>query len=147
MIKRFKSVFEELNLKNSTRSVLLFPVFFLVRRIMVAYAVVYLESFISQMVVWLVQTLLAFAVLHNGNVLQSATQRRLETMNEAIMLALLNLILCFTDWMEDEYMKYQIGFVVILLTCSQIVISIAVILYSNLVELKTKCRQIRHARS
>jgi hypothetical protein len=65
------------------------------------------------------------------NPYESAFQRRMELFNEAMVTLIMYSIICFTDFIPDINIRYQLGYVSIILICIHFTVNVVVLLKTN----------------
>lgn len=141
---RFKrdygKLYEELNPQAGTK-ILLQPSFFLLRRLLLALAV----SSVGQTLIWQIYLMTAQIIIQiiiiGSNIYESRSKSNLEYFNEIILLFVLYTVFCFSPWIYDAEIKFNIGYLVILVVMLHIVVNLLLMLISTCKLLKTKCRR------
>lgn len=140
--KRVGSVYEELDIRKG-KKILIQPMFFLLRRLVLGYAVVYMnDNFAGQIMVIALQTLASAMVLSYVHAFKSMQRHRMEFFNEVVFLLILYTILCFSDWLGDEELQLKIGFVSCSLICIHLGLNFLLIIVTAVRMTKRRC-QIR----
>ena len=138
--KRVGTVYDELDLRKG-KKILIQPVFFLLRRIVLAYTIVYMkDNFAGQVIVIYLQTLASVIILSSVHAFESKQRHRMEFFNEAILLLILYTILCFSDWLDDEELQLKIGFVSCSLICFHFGLNFVISLITTVRFTKRRCR-------
>lgn len=138
--KKFGDVYE--GLKPTQKSVLAFPVYFIVRRILFMVAAFMLIQYvILQTGMMLVITLVAVVYILHTAPFESPLMNKLEVMNECATLILIYFLICFTEITDSTADKYQIGFLFVGGTILCISIHLYFIISDILGSLITSCKK------
>ena len=140
--KQVGTVYEELDIQKG-KKIFIQPIFFLLRRLALACAIVYMnDNFAGQIFVIALQTLASAMVLSYAQAFRSKQRHRMELFNEVVFLLILYTILCFSDWLGDEELQLKIGFVSCSLICIHLGLNFLLIIVTAVRSTKRRC-QIR----
>jgi len=110
--ERYGAVYE--GLKHCNRSVLLYPVIFVARRIIFGLVAVFFYDFVwLQLAIQIHLTIFAACYLVEFKPFSDPLVQKLEVFNEVVGLSMTNLLFCFTDLIHDEEMNYAVGYIFI----------------------------------
>ena len=117
MKDRVGAIYEELRLKSG-KAVLLQPSFFLVRRFVLAFAVVIChETLIAQIYLVWAQSIVTFFIIDFAGPYKTRAERIIGRFNETILILVLYTMLCFTYWITSIEIKLLIGYMACALVC------------------------------
>ena len=71
----------------------------------------------------------------------SRSKTNLEYFNEIILLFVLYTVFCFSPWIYDAEIKFNIGYLAILVVVLHLVVNLSLILTSTCKLMKMKCRR------
>ena len=138
MLQRFGSLYTDLRL-TAGKVVLLQPAFFLVRRQIMAFAIVVCrEILIVQIYLIWAQSTAAVYIIGLVNPYKANSQERTEYFNEAIQVAVLIMTMGLSDAVFDAETKVNLGYVVCGLIVFHLVMSVARMTGISLIRLKNK---------
>ena len=126
-------------MKSGSR-VLLWPAFFLLRRILLAVSIISIDKFFLQIYLTWLQLILALVILGSGKLFMSRSRLRMEYFNEVVMMWVLLTMFCFTPWVEDVELKVHVGFASCGLIILHFLMSLIVIFTKNCKAILIKCR-------
>lgn len=107
---------------------MLWPFMFMVRRAVFVVGVCGLKDYGPiQIYFFLVPTLVSMAVLAAVKPLKESMSNRLEVFNSFMILLMIYCLMHFTPYIADPMQRHKIGFGMVILTCSNIVINIVVV--------------------
>ena len=114
-----------IDLRHKQQSALLWCIFFIGRRILLAVAVVYLVEYpFFQITFFIVPPLAVMVMVGLAKPLQTPFENKQELYNNFSILILCYCLLMFTDFIDDAVMRYNIGYAMILLTVQNILVSL-----------------------
>ena len=110
MIARYGDVYLELNLSGS-KMVLLQPVFFIFRRLMLAIAIVVFNKVLIWQIFLMASQIVASTIII-GNVapFKLHSKNKTELFNEVILMFVMYTIICFSPFVPDLEVKHGIGY-------------------------------------
>lgn len=123
----YGSLTDKLNLKKG-RYVLLEPTFFLLRRLLLGYVVVFSKKRLFEQMLIVQASSLTMIGLYGAKVLRDRSATLSEYFNEACLLLLSYTVLCYTPWISDYAIRYMIGYASISCVLLQLIVSLYVIL-------------------
>jgi hypothetical protein len=140
MRKRFGELYENLRLKSG-KTVFLQPSFFLLRRLILAFAVVVVqEVLIGQIyLIWL-QCIIAVCVMEYAYPFKTQGERRMELFNEVILILVLYTMMCFTQFVPEVDTREKIGYVSSGLVALHFLVNLAIMLSVSCCNAKKSCR-------
>lgn len=111
--EKYGSVYE--GLKINSRTVILFSIYFLIRRgLFMAVSILLYSKVILQLGAAIFITLMSGCYILHFKPFEDPLLNKLEAMNELVTLFLINVTYTFTDIFESARFKYNIGFVFVL---------------------------------
>ena len=96
----FGDFYEELDLERG-KKVFLQPAFFLLRRVIFALMILFVNKFTWQFVMLIIQLIAAIVLLILLQPFAEQKKARAEMMNEALLLIMIYHVICFTPFAED----------------------------------------------
>ena len=127
MKKKCLPAYEMLNLRHGHWG-MLWPIFFMVRRVLFVVGVCALIEYpVYQVFLFLLPTLAVMAVLALVRPLEDRTTNLLEIYNSFTILCMSYCLLCFTEFVLDPGARYQMGFVMVILTVKNICVNLYVV--------------------
>ena len=140
MKKRFSHLYEELRLQSG-RPVFLYPAFFLLRRLILAFAVVVCyEYLIAQIYLVWAQCIIALLIIEFARPFNTQSERRMEIFNEINLMLVLYTMMCFTPLVPSIETRLLIGWVACGLVASHLFINLSIMLRSSIIGAKHDCR-------
>ena len=109
---RYGAGVEETSLikKISPRSILAYPVFFFVRRLIFAISAVYLQNFLwAQLAIQMMISVVMVMYLKTYKPMDSPFSNRMEVLNECTMIVLVYFLMLFTDFVPNPETRNNIG--------------------------------------
>ena len=101
MTNRYGLLYDNLEISRGPK-IYLQPLWFLIRRIMLGFAVTWTaELLIVQIYLISTQTVVAVMILYYIKPFTSQAEQRLEIFNEIILMLLLYMVICFSNWGPD----------------------------------------------
>lgn len=118
---------------DTDKHVILQPVIFFARRLMLSFTVVYLQdTLIWQIVSITVQVIVVIIYIGNVSPFKIKIANKIEIFNEVcIMLTMYN-FLCFSDFVPDIHVKIGIGFFCISFVALQILVNLFLLAYETI---------------
>jgi hypothetical protein len=98
-------------------SAILWPIVFCIRRALFAVAVVFITDPVVQLMAFVYPTLAVVILLGLTQPLESPYANKIEMFDSVTVLILSYCLFCFTDFVPDANVRYNIGFVMIMMTC------------------------------
>ncbi len=130
-MKSVSALFEDLNVKS--RGALLFNAFFIVRRLLFVFICIFMKEWpFLQIIILFYQCLLMLIYLGSVKPFIHSYMNNLEKFNEITILAVSYHLLVFSDYVESLEIKFYCGYSIIALTCFNIFINMAAIIYFSL---------------
>ena len=139
MMKRFGSVYEDLDLKRG-RWIFLQPAFFLIRRLILAFTVVMVPYLIAQIYLVIAQSLISLLIVDYVHPFKDRSQRKMEIFNEVILVLVLYTMMCFTPWVQEVESKVRIGYLSCFFVATHFVVNLAIMLRGSLLGLSQRCK-------
>ena len=125
---RFGPIYEMIDLKHKSISALLWPVFFIGRRIIFAAGVLFVKEYpLFQIYLFLFPTLCVLMMVGLAKPLPTPFENKQEMYNNVTILILTYCLLCFTMFISDVETRYNMGYAMILLTVQNIIVSLTII--------------------
>jgi len=119
--------------------VLLQPVWFLVRRLLLAFMVVFLNTALIWQVALMTATVFTqVIILGRVQPFVLLSQYRYEMFNECVVMLVMYHFLLFTPFVEDLEVRFQLGYSVCGLICLHLAVSIFLIVKDNFNDLRKK---------
>jgi len=124
---RHSEIYNQLDLRKG-RDVLLQPFWFLVRRLLLALAVVFLESGVIWQISILTMTVIVqVIILGRVGPFREQSKNSFELFNECFVLVVMYHCICFTPFVPDIATRYYLGYLVIVVISIHMVINIVLI--------------------
>ena len=140
MRKRFGELYENLQLKSG-KIVFLQPAFFLLRRLMLAFAIVIVqEVLIGQIYLIWGQCTIALCVMEYTYPFKTKNERRMELFNEVILVCVLYTMMCFTQFVPEVETKEKVGYVSSGLVALHFLVNLGIMLGLSCSNAKKGCR-------
>ena len=140
MVTRVGALYDELDIRKGAK-IFLQPVFFLIRRLVMAATIVHLKHFLAaQIYLIFFQSALSVIILSYIRAYQKGSRHRMEIFNEIILVLTLYTIMCFSDWLSDVELKMKIGYVACALVSFHFILNIAIMTTTTIQVSKRKCR-------
>ena len=140
--KKYGTLYEGLCLDmedSKRRTALLFPVFFVIRRLLFVASAIWLDGFIwSQIAIQFFVSVWMIIYLFHYWPFENRIFTILEVVNEVTTVLLLYHMLCYTDFVPDPWTRYIMGWSFILVTCGNLIIHVTLLARNSLVNLKNK---------
>ena len=139
--QKFGALYEHLDLTKG-RIVILEPVGFLLRRMLIAYVCIFPTTLTYQYLALYASIL--WQIIFNGVVqpFKSKKDNRMTIFNESVIMICLYQFICFSDFVPDVNTRFMIGYVCSAVVCAHFIFSITLIIGVNI---KT-CREQRKLR-
>ena len=108
--------------------VLIQPLFFLLRRLMIAIAIVV----VNQVLIWQIflmasQIVASVIIIGNLRPYKYKDKRHIEIFNEIVLMFVMYTIMCFSDWVPDASMRFNVGYLCIICISLHLVVNLAII--------------------
>ena len=127
IVEQYKTIFEDLR-TDSGRISLLHPMFFLIRRFLMAVIVVVLRNHLIFQVMLKAFSIIA-AVIISGEISYSrSSKRRTEFLNETIIMFVLYTMICFSPFVPDPNAKQLMGYFCCLMVACHLLVNLYLIL-------------------
>ena len=141
---KYGAIYDMIDLKHKRRSALLWSLFFLGRRILFALGVIFLIDYpIFQIYLFIFPTLAVLMMVGLAEPLPTPAENKQEVYNNFTILILSYCLLCFTEFVAKPDTRYNMGYLMILLTIQNIVVSLIIIAFSPIRMLKLRCKRCR----
>ena len=128
---KFGAIYDMIDLRHKQRSALLWCIFFLGRRIIFAIGVIFFIDYpFFQIVLFILPTLAVLIMVGLASPLETSFENNQELYNNFSILVVSYCLLCFTQFIPDPEMRYNMGYVMVLLTVQNIVVSLVIIVMS-----------------
>lgn len=115
---------------------LLHPVYFLLRRLLMAVLVVFLRQWLFAQVIIMALSIIFACVLIGHIEAHTPQQRRFEFFNETVIMLVLYTMMSFTQFVPDPAARYQVGWLCILIVAVHLAINLGLILHSTVSRIK-----------
>ena len=140
---RFSSVIGDFNYRKKISSI--FISIFCYRRLVMSLLIVFLPLYPYAQVQLMTLSCVFVIILYGySNVYQMPKMRKLEFFNEATILICCYHVFCFTDFVDDPTIRYDIGFSLIAFTTLNLGINIFVMLLETFKSVKRFYKVLRH---
>ena len=114
--EKYGAVYE--GLKPDHKSWIVYPVYFIVRRVLFMIISLLLYNFVMfQIILLILLTLCSACYILHIRPFEEELVNNLEVMNETFTLMLLSVMFCFTDLIDDVELQYTIGYIFIIYMC------------------------------
>ena len=131
-----------IDLKHKNASALLWPIFFIGRRVIFAIGVLFLKEYsLFQIYLFMFSTLAVLMMVGLAKPLATPFENKQELYNNSSILVLIYALLCFTLFVPAPETRYNMGYAMILLTIQNIVISLIIIGVSPVRQLKLRAKK------
>ena len=138
--KKYHPVYEMINLRHGFYT-MLWPIMFLVRRILFVIAVCGVYNVVAiQLLMFMLPTMAVMMILALVKPLADLPTNRLEIYNSFSLLMMTYCIMCFTPFALDAEARYTMGYVMVILTVLNIGVNIYVIGKQPARMCKLKCK-------
>ena len=138
--RKFHPIYEMLNLRHGSLT-FLWPVFFIVRRVLFVVAVCLLVKYTSlQIILFLYPTIAVMVILCTVKPLEDEPTNRMEIYNSVMILCMTYCLMCFTPFALDARARYTMGYVLVLLTCKNIFVNIYFVARNPMRESYLRCK-------
>ena len=122
--RKFHPAYEMLNLRHGSLT-FLWPVFFIVRRVLFVIGVCLLVKYTSlQLILFLCPTIAVMVILCTVKPLEDQPTNWMEIYNSIMILLMTYCLMCFTPFVLDAMARYTMGYVLVILTVKNIVVNI-----------------------
>ena len=133
------------NLKLQHKVYLTYRLWFCLRRAIFIGSVFHFKENLTIQLSGLLYSNLLIMVYHGYNKpFKDSNQNRIELMNEFFMTTMSFFTLMFTDWVDDVMVKYQYGWVFIILISIDIFINLLIILFNCARRLTMICKKYKN---
>lgn len=134
--QRIQPFFDELSIKKGP-IVLLHPLYFLIRRFIMATMVVFLREYLfAQILIKALSIIFACYLISYVEAFALPERRRFEYFNEVVIMFVLYNMICFSNFVPDVEARYTIGFFCIFIVSLHLGINLFLIVYHNFKKLK-----------
>ena len=143
---RYGSIYDMVDLRHYKRSALLWSIFFLGRRILFAIGAIFLVNYPTfQIHLFIFPTVAVLMMVGLAEPLPTPFENKQEVYNNFTILVLQYCLLCFTEFVPKAETRYNMGYLMILLTIQNIVISLVFIAVPpiRMIRLRIKRCQVR----
>lgn len=135
---KYGALYEELNLKAG-KVALLVPTFFLLRRMMLAIAIVTVGKVLIWQIFLMSAQIIGQVILTGANVFPSRSKRRLEYFNEIILMTTMYTIFVYSPWTADVHLKFYVGYITIFIVSTHLGVNLGMIFGASLCQMKHNC--------
>ena len=112
-LRTYGALYDEVNLEEGPK-VLLQPLFFLLRRMLLAIAVVIFDKvLIWQIMLMALQIVASVIIIGNVRPFHFQSRSNKELFNEIILMFVMYTIICFSPFVPDVTIRFQIGYITI----------------------------------
>jgi len=141
--KKFGATYE--GLKTDQKTVLAYPIYFIVRRVTFVATCLFLYKYVLiQIILLIVTTMAAVCYLLHFSPFDEPLIGRLEVMNECFTLCLLFLLFCFTPIMPRVQDQYTIGYFFLVGLCGCISVHLFFLFKDIARMMLLKCKRFRY---
>ena len=138
-IARYGSLYEEINIEEGSRMVLIQPAFFLFRRLLLAVAVVIFDKvLIWQIMLMALQIVASVIIIGNVRPFHTNGRSKKELFNEIVLMFVMYTIICFSPFVPDVTVRFYIGYITIFVVSLHLAINIYEILQATIRQLIRK---------
>ena len=128
MMDKFGAIYDMIDLKHKEVTALLWSVFFLLRRILFSIGVLFMVDYpVFQILLFILPTLAVIVMIGLARPLATPFENKQEMYNNFSILLISYCLLCFTLFVPEPETRYNIAYVLILLTIQNIVVSLIII--------------------
>ena len=128
--------------KKKSRWILLLPAFFFVRRIVFTLSVLLIRDFLwAQLAIQFAFSILMIIYLMHVWPLETPFATKMEVYNECTIIVLSYGLLCFTDFVVDPVMRYELGWYYMAASVTNILVHIIYLASGSGVRVKLTCRR------
>ena len=135
----FGSLYVQLRLERGA-SVFLWPVYFLLRRIIMAVMLVEITQLVYQILFVIFQSFLAAILMHQVQPFQLAQLHRVEMFNEVMILFELYAVICFSPWLSDIETKVRTGYAACAILSIHFIVSLSIITKKSTRDIIRSCK-------
>lgn len=137
-ISRYGALYSDLRLKTG-RTVLMVPGFFLFRRVMLGIAICTVGRVFIWQVFLMTGQITTQVIIIGSGVYQTPSRRRAEFFNELMLMFVMYTIFCFTPWVDDVIVKFQLGYLTCLIVGCHLAVNFFLIFRVSLHQVNFKC--------
>lgn len=139
--KRYFPAYEMLNLRHG-KLTMIWPCLFMIRRTLFVVGVCFLVQYGAlQIFLFLVPTIISMAVLASIKPLVDAPANRLEVFNSFTILLMIYCLMCFTPFAINPEARHLIGYVLVFLIASNIVLNIVIVSLNPVRQSCKRCKK------
>ena len=136
--RKYGKMYDELNIRGS-KVVLVQPFFFLLRRLMLAVAIVNMQKvLIWQIMVMSSQIVASVIIIGNVRPYKLSQTRKVETLNEVLLMFVMYTILCFSPFVPDVQVRFSIGYICVGAILSHLAVNFVIIGIQTYQEMRMK---------
>ena len=137
---RFVALFEGLDVTKGP-VILVYLIFFMLRRLILALIVVTMKDVLAiQICLQTFSVMIAVALISYADVYPDSSQRRLEIINEVVIMLALYCTICFSPMIDDVSTKFKFGYVSCIIVCSHLLANLFFILRKTIMLFIIKVR-------
>ena len=140
--QKFGVLYENLNLKSG-RGVILIPLTYLLRRLLLAYIVIYPHNLIFQYIIMMLTIIFQITIVGMIEPFNTRYEHRMTLANEAFVMCVLYVYLCFSDFVQTPEDKYTMGFACIVVVGLHMLFNFGIIMLVNLQECRNMAKKKR----
>ena len=129
--RRFGAMFGELSLDNGPY-VLIWPLYFMLRRLLMALIVVIFRNFLWMQIFLCAMTIVtAVIIIGESNYFESNSKRTMEFANECLVMLMLYNMISFSPFVPEIETRFNMGYICCLLEAAALAVNLWLILLSN----------------
>jgi hypothetical protein len=136
-IERYQTIFEDLRTDQGPIS-LIHPIYFLFRRFLMAVIVVVLRDHLIFQVMLKAFSIIAAVIIAGAVPYSTVSKRKMEFLNEVIIMFVLYNMICFSTFVTDLNAKQLIGYFCCFVVASHLLLNLYLILSTSIFGLKVK---------
>jgi len=136
--QKYGKFYEELDLRNG-KMVLLQPIWFLLRRFLLSFMVVFLNTTVIWQVALMTLTIIVqVIILGRIEPFKGKSKYYYEMFSEVILMLIMYHLICFTPFVPDVEVRFKLGYSVCGLICLHLTVSISLLLKESYIDLRMK---------
>lgn len=149
--RKYGAFYENLNLKAG-RVVLLYPTWYLIRRVLLVVSVLSTNDTVFWQLVIIQTSTLIQVIIVGAKVHVLPSERKRDYFNETALMLLVYTLYFYTAYQTDLGLRVQLGYATILISILHLIISMVLILVSSISQGKFRCklniirRKYKHSR-
>ena len=138
--RRYGAMFEELSLANGPY-VLIWPCYFLLRRLLMAIIVIIFRKFLwMQIFLCSISIITAIIIIGDQNYFDSRFKRSMEFANECLIMLMLYNMISFSPFVQEIETRFKMGYFCCLVEAAALLANLWLIMLSNVKSIIFKVR-------